>query len=326
MPVKNTSKFLDDCLDSIINQTYQNWELLAVDDTSSDNSFSILKAYADKDVRIKPFQNNGKGIIEALRLAYSKSSGEFITRMDSDDIMTLDKLSIMSTNLTDKGEGNIAVGLVQYFSDAELGDGFKNYEIWLNGLTLKGTNFTEIYKECVIPSPCWMVYRNDFEKCDALRPNTYPEDYDLTFRFYINGLKPIPCNTILHHWRDYATRTSRTDEHYADNTFIPIKTEYFINQEYDKSKNLVIWGAGRKGKALAKILIEKNIEFKWICDNPKKIGKHIYDKEMLAINALENIENTQSIVTVANTEAQEEIKNHFVKLNQKAMKDYFFFC
>ena len=326
MPVKNTSKFLDDCLDSIINQTYQNWELLAVDDASSDNSFSILKAYADKDVRIKPFQNNGKGIIEALRLAYSKSSGELISRMDSDDIMTLDKLSIMSTNLADKGEGNIAVGLVQYFSDAELGDGFKNYEIWLNGLTLKGTNFTEIYKECVIPSPCWMVYRNDFEKCDALRPNTYPEDYDLTFRFYINGLKPIPCNTILHHWRDYATRTSRTDEHYADNTFITIKTEYFINQEYDKSKNLVIWGAGRKGKALAKILIEKNIEFKWICDNPKKIGKHIYDKEMLAINALENIENTQSIVTVANTEAQEEIKNHFVKLNQKAMKDYFFFC
>ena len=171
-----------------------------------------------------------------------------------------------------------------------------------------------------------MVFRSDFEKCEALRPNTYPEDYDLTFRFYINGLKPIPCNEVLHHWRDYATRTSRTDENYADNTFITIKAAYFITQEYDKSKNLVIWGAGRKGKALAQILIEKNIEFQWVCDNPKKIGKHIYDKEMLAFSELANIENSQSIVTVANSNAKNEITAHFKKLNQVPMKDYFFFC
>ena len=50
-------------------------------------------------------------------------------------------------------------------------------------------------------------------------PNDYPEDYDLAFRFYEVGLKPISCNTILHHWRDYATRTSRTHKHYADHTF-----------------------------------------------------------------------------------------------------------
>ena len=326
MPVKNTAQFLEQCLDSIVNQTYQNWELLAVDDGSSDNSFSILEVYSNNDSRIKPFRNNGKGIIEALRLAYAKSSGELISRMDSDDMMTLDKISIMSSSLIDKGEDHLAVGLVQYFSEAELGEGFKNYEQWLNGLTINGSNFSEIYKECVIPSPCWMVYRTDFEKCDALRPNIYPEDYDLTFRFYINGLKPIPCNTILHHWRDYPTRTSRTDENYADNTFITIKAEYFIKQEYDTSKNLVVWGAGRKGKALAKILIEKNIEFQWVCDNPKKIGKHIYDKKMLAFSELENIENTQSIVTVANPDAKNEITAHLKRLNQKAMKDYFFFC
>jgi glycosyltransferase involved in cell wall biosynthesis len=326
MPVKNTAQFLEQCLDSIVHQSYQNWELLAVDDGSSDNSFSILESYQNKDSRIKPFRNDGKGIIDALRLAYSKSSGEFITRMDSDDMMSLDKLTVMSSNLIDKGEKHLAVGLVQYFSENELGDGFKNYEQWLNGLTLKGNNFSEIYKECVIPSPCWMVYRNDFEKCDALRPTIYPEDYDLTFRFYINGLKPIACDKVLHHWRDYATRASRTDDNYADNTFITIKADYFLKLEYDNSKNLVVWGAGRKGKALAKILIDKEIPFQWICDNPKKIGKHIYDKEMLGFNELANIKNAQSIVTVANQTAQLEIKKHFETLGQKAMKDYFFFC
>lgn len=326
MPVKNTAQFLEQCLSSIVNQTYQNWELLAVDDGSSDESLNILKSYAQKDKRLQVFSNKGTGIIEALRLAYSKSTGTLITRMDSDDIMTLDKLDVLSINLLAKGEGNIAVGLVEYFSENDLGEGFKNYQNWLNSLIVNGTNFSEIYKECVIPSPCWMVYRNDFEKCDALRPNRYPEDYDLTFRFYINGLKPIACNKTLHRWRDYATRTSRTDDNYADNTFITIKADYFLSEEYDNSKNLVVWGAGRKGKALAQILIQKNIDFYWICDNPKKIGKHIYDKEMLAVEALENIENTQSIVTVANPTAQEEIKKHFSKLNQKGMKDYFFFC
>ena len=99
-----------------------------------------------------------------------------------------------------------------------------------------------------------------------MRPNRYPEDYDLAFRFYINGLKPIPCDRVLHHWRDYTTRTSRTDDNYADNTFIAIKTDYFINQEYDQTKNLVVWGAGRKGKSLAQIFIKHHIDFYWICD------------------------------------------------------------
>jgi len=326
MPVKNTAQFLNECIDSILNQTYENWELLAVDDDSTDDSFKILTEYSEKDNRIKAFKNNESGIIDALRLAYSKSSGEFISRMDSDDIMTEDKLAVLSTNLLNAGQGNIATGLVQYFSEKELGDGFKNYENWLNSLTAKGTNFNEIYKECVIPSPCWMAYREDLEKCDAFNPNHYPEDYDLVFRFYLNGLKVIPCDKILHHWRDYATRTSRTDENYADNTFIKIKAHYFLTLDYNQNKNLVLWGAGRKGKALAQILIKKEIKFHWICDNPKKIGKHIYDKKMLAVNALENIENPQSIVTVANPIAQEEIKSYFEKLNQITMRDYFFFC
>jgi glycosyltransferase involved in cell wall biosynthesis len=326
MPVKNTALFLEQCLDSILGQTYQSWELLIVDDGSSDDSFTILTSYSKKDCRVKVFKNDGVGIIEALRLAYSKSSGELITRMDSDDVMTLNKLEVLSSNLIHEGAGNIAVGLVKYFSEKELGEGFKRYEDWLNGLITKGNCFEEVYKECVIPSPCWMVYRSDFEKCDALRPNRYPEDYDLTFRFYSNGLKPIPCTQVLHHWRDYATRTSRTDANYADNTFMTIKATYFLSQEYDASKNLVIWGAGGKGKALAQLFIARGIVFHWICDNPKKIGKHIYEQEMLAISALESIENTQSIVTVANVNAQEEIKSYFEQLNQKAMKDYYFFC
>ena len=326
MPVKNTAPFLNECLDSIINQSETDFELIAIDDHSTDESHSILNEYSIKDKRVKVFKNLGIGIIEALRLAYSKSSGNYISRMDADDVMSLDKLAVLKYNLIAFGSGHIASGKVKYFSATPLGAGFKNYELWLNSLIEKGTNFEGIYKECVIPSPCWMVYREDLEKCQAFYPDKYPEDYDLAFRFYKEGLKAIACSKVLHHWRDYATRTSRTHVHYADHTFLDIKMNYFLELDRDTTKKLVVWGAGDKGKKVAKILIAKNIKFTWICDNPKKISKDIYGQILYPLTALDTIENSQSIITVANLKAQIEIKLHFEERNLILNKDYFFFC
>lgn len=326
MPVKNTSMYLKECLDSIRNQTNKNWELLAVDDGSTDDSFQVLTAYSIKDKRIKVFKNNGNGIISALQLGYSKSLGQFITRMDSDDIMATEKLSEMTNQLIENGIGNIALGLVNYFSENGIGEGFSKYEQWLNGLISKGESFNEIYKECVIPSPCWMMYREDFEKCGGFNSEIYPEDYDLAFRFYENKLKCIPSEKVLHHWRDYSTRTSRTHEHYADSSFIEIKLHHFLKLDYDANKPLVVWGAGKKGKLTAELLMKKNIHFYWICDNPKKIGKDIYNQKLLSFTALENIENSQSIITVASPQAQKEIVTYFKERNYLPRVDYFFFC
>ena len=325
-PFKNTSQYLKECIDSIINQSYTNWELLIVDDHSIDESYDIVFAFAEIDKRIKLIKNSGHGIIEALRLAYSESSGTYITRMDSDDIMHRDKLSIMLNDLQTHGKKHIALGLVNYFSEAGIGDGYAKYESWLNSLTLKGQNYSEIYKECVIPSPCWMLHREDFEICEAFYPNRYPEDYDLAFRFCKHDIKCIPSTAVLHYWRDYSTRASRTDEHYAENHFLELKVDYFLELNYNPSRQLTIWGAGQKGKKVAKLLKEKKIPFIWICDNPKKIGKHIYDELLYSFEHLNSLDNPQSIVSVANNEAQLEIKAYFKMQSMKAMIDYFFFC
>jgi len=326
IPFKNTSKYLKECLDSIINQTYTNWELLIIDDGSTDDSYSIVSLYSNKDSRIKLYKNDGSGIIDALNLAFQNSSGVFVTRMDSDDIMTPNKLEVMVNSLNRYEKGHIALGLVSYFSKDGISDGFAKYEQWLNKLTKKGENYSEIYKECVVPSPCWMTFREDLIKCEAFLPNRYPEDYDLAFRFYKYGIKCIPNNDILHHWRDYPIRTSRTHEHYAQNHFIDLKLNYFLELNYDASRPLVIWGAGLKGKTVAKKLVEKNIPFHWICDNPKKINKHIYNQKLKAFIFLEDLNNPQSIITVANVQAQKEIKSYLHDQKMKSMTDYFFFC
>ncbi len=326
MPYRNTSSFLRECLESIIAQSEENWELLAVNDHSTDNSEAILEEFSTKDHRIKYYSNEGRGIIPALRTAYAKSKGEFITRMDSDDIMLPDKLKVLHSLLNKAGPGNIAVGMVNYFSSRGISNGYARYEKWINGLTKKGINYQEIYKECVIPSPCWMVFREDLDKSGAFKPNRYPEDYDLTFRFYQNSLNCIACDKVLHKWRDYDTRTSRTSEHYAQQYFLDIKLHYFLKLNHDPTRDLVIWGAGNKGKTIAKNLKRENITFYWLCDNPNKIDKQIYGVKMRHFEYLKKLHKPQSIITVANARAQKMISDYLKKLEQKSMLDYFFFC
>jgi len=326
IPFKNTAHFLPECLDSILGQTYREWEVLAVNDHSTDTSFELVSEYAKHDKRIQVFQNKGSGIIPALQTAYAQIHGGFITRMDSDDIMKANRLEVMVKSLEKYGKGHLAVGQVNYFSDRGISDGYNRYEKWLNELTAQGNNYDEIYKECVIPSPCWMSYRSDFEVCQDFSPNRYPEDYDLTFRFYEKGLKIIPCNQVLHLWRDYDTRTSRTHEHYAQNYFLDIKMHYFLKLDHDPLRPLVVWGAGFKGKTIANKLIKRDIEFTWLCDNPNKINKKIYGQAMHHFSVLETLENPQSIITVANGQAQKEIKAYLNKLGQVSMNDFFFFC
>ena len=325
-PFKNTAAFLDEMLTSVLNQTYQNWELLIVDDHSTDNSFDLVNSYAANDSRIKLFTNPHSGIITALREAYLRSTGVFITRMDSDDMMSSNKLESMVSDLNNSGTGNVALGLVKYFSANGIGEGFKNYENWLNDLTRLGENYQDLYKECVIPSPCWMVYREDFEMVGGFESDQYPEDYDLVFRFFQNGLKCIPSQKVLHHWRDYSTRASRTDKNYADNTFMDLKLAYFLKLHRIEAKPLVVWGAGAKGKTIAKVLSDNDVPFHWVCDNPKKIGKEIYGKIMLGFHVIDELENAQNIITVANQNAQKQIKQFFDKRGKQSMVDYFFFC
>ena len=326
IPFKNTANYLEECLESILKQTFTRWEVLIVDDRSTDDSRSVVQRYIDQDSRIHLLNNQGKGIIEALRTAFNNAKGTLITRMDSDDIMMENKLMKLQKSLQKYGRGHLAIGKIRYFSKTGIGDGYKRYQDWLNSLTTNGANFDEIYKECVIPSPCWMVYKKDFEICGGFESSTYPEDYDLAFRFFKHGLKCIPTNEVLHLWRDYPSRTSRTDFNYAENSFLELKVKYFLELSYKSNRRLVIWGAGSKGKKIAKLLIDKKLSFDWICNNPNKIGKQIYNQTLKSFEDLRLLKNPQYIISVANCNDQINIKKKLNSLNMSSMNHYFFFC
>ena len=325
MPVKNAGLYLKECLDSILTQTYADWELVSIDDHSEDSSYQILKDYESKDDRIKCLRNNDNGIIPALRLAYQNSSGKYITRMDADDIMTSNKLELLFEQLDQHGKGTLAVGLVKYISTTELGEGYKSYEKWLNNLSIEKLNFDWIYKECVIPSPAWMLHRDDLDRCGAFNHDTYPEDYDLAFRMRAANLKVQPTSQVVHYWRDHPERSSRTDDNYRDNSFLKLKVHHFLKTDYRPSIQLILWGCGKKGKKVARLLIEAEIAFKWVSNNPKKIGHDIYGKIIESDQTLPEIEWKQVIIAIA-----EEINLSLVMkeltIVTNAPPYLFFFC
>lgn len=85
IPVYNVEKYLKNCLDSVINQTYKNIEIILVDDGSTDNSGKICDEYAQKDLRIKVIHKENGGLSDARNVGIEQSIGKYITFIDSDD-------------------------------------------------------------------------------------------------------------------------------------------------------------------------------------------------------------------------------------------------
>ena len=95
VPIYNVEKYLRQCLDSIMNQTYQNFECLLINDGSPDNSANICREYVDKDSRFKYFEKENGGVSSARNLGIEYSKGEYITFIDSDDWVDSDYLELL---------------------------------------------------------------------------------------------------------------------------------------------------------------------------------------------------------------------------------------
>lgn len=326
LPIFNEERYLVECLDSILAQRYTDWELLAIDDLSTDSTPQILQDYQQRDARIRPFRNPQKGVIPALRLALEQSTGALITRMDADDIMAPAKLELMFKQLVAHGPGHLSTGLVEYFADAQLGQGYARYGEWINKVNREGRQWEEIYRDCPIPAPCWLVYKEDLLRAGAFEPDIKPEDYDLIFRFRRIGLKPLTVPEVLLYWRDHEDRTTRMNEEYDIQKYFRVKLPWFLELDHDPNRQLVLWGAGPRGKTFATMLNEAKVKFRWVCDNPKKWGQQIYGVKMEAESSLREFGPMQIIISVASPIDQIAIKTFLDELELRAGEDYFWFC
>lgn len=95
MPIYNSEKYVSEAIESVCNQSYKNWELLIVNDGSTDQSSKIIDDYAKKDSRIKVFHRSNEGVSMARNYALDKCNGNYSTFIDSDDVYHPERLKKM---------------------------------------------------------------------------------------------------------------------------------------------------------------------------------------------------------------------------------------
>ena len=94
-PMYNAQKYIADTMDSVLAQTYQNWEMIIMDDCSTDGGPDIVKEYSAKDSRIRYFRNErNQGVSKTRNAAMQKASGRYLAFLDSDDLWDADKLNV----------------------------------------------------------------------------------------------------------------------------------------------------------------------------------------------------------------------------------------
>lgn len=256
MPVKNAGPWLEECLQSIQKQSFVNWELIAVNDGSKDNSIEILIDFSSRDVRIQVLENPGSGIVDALSQALSKSTGTFISRMDADDVMPAEKLQLFYDAIQ-KQPGAIVTGKVKYFAKAEVSKGYLEYEHWLNERCEANDHWLWIYRECVIASANWLAPKEavTFDK------DVYPEDYHLVLKWYAEQRQVVSVCEVTHLWREHPKRTSRNSKHYQQDVFFELKLQRFLETDRDENRSLMVMGKNQKAKLIQRFLKKRNIEY-----------------------------------------------------------------
>lgn len=254
-PMKNADAWIEDCILSIQSQSFENWELIIIDDFSEDNSYHIVNRYQYLDSRIKLLRNQKPGIINALRKAFSISSGEYIHRMDADDLMPENKLKTL-LSIARQNKQTVATGRVIYFSENKISEGYINYQNWLNERCTAGDHWCWIYRECVIASANWITHRDNI----SFENDVYPEDYALVFDWYKKGLTVTATDKVTHSWREHLARTSRRSENYGQKAFFAMKVNQFIKNELNHDRSIHLIGRNQKQKLCQEICLLNGIE------------------------------------------------------------------
>ena len=237
VPVYNVEKYLNNCVESIVNQTYKDLEIILVDDGSPDNCPAMCDEWAKKDKRIKVIHKQNGGLSSARNAGLETATGEFVAFVDSDDSIDINMYEIMENMFSD--DIDIVMCGYQKINSSE--------EIVSCGNTLiekKKLSISELYDDIFghLNNASWnKLYRASI--IDNIRfPNGIVHGEDLIFNLHYlrhccNGVK---CNGEFYHY--FSRENSITKSKFSENKFLEIKAkdisrEIILNECPAQSKN-----------------------------------------------------------------------------------------
>ena len=205
MPIYNTAPFLREAVDSMLSQTFTDFELIALNDCSPDNAEEILNGYSDpRIVRYRGEKN--VGLSNILNVGMEMARGRYIARMDSDDISLPNRLQVQVDYLEHHPKIDLASVGMQLF-------GAKN-EVWIRDPNPENVKINALFFSPVLhASSMWR--KESFEKNGLrFRQEMVPaEDYDMWTRALVHGLKLVNMPEVLYQYRIYPSQaTGQTDK------------------------------------------------------------------------------------------------------------------
>lgn len=287
LPCYNASNTLEESLTSLSSQTFNDYEIVAVDDGSSDTTLEILQDWSARDRRIKVLSSLHRGIVHALNKGLQRCCSPLVARMDADDRCHPERLARQYKYLDSHPGVSLVSCQVAGFPQNHVRKGFQIYIEWLNGLITHEDICREIFIESPIPHPSVM-----FRRADVLRVGTYSdkgwaEDYDLWLRMYLKGMRFAKLPERLLEWRERTDRLTRSDSRYSLENFLRAKAFYLSEGPLKGMDAVFVWGAGMIGRRLSKHLLRNNNPLVAFIDVDKaKIGRTLRELPIISPEAL----------------------------------------
>ncbi len=277
LPVRNEERFLPAALDSMFRQTFSSWELVAVDDGSTDATPAILAEAALGDRRVRVIQSPGRGLVPALNAGLAVCRAPLVARMDGDDISHPRRLEKQAALL----DTNPAIGLVacafRGFPRHGVGTGMLAYEAWQNTLVSHDRIVRDIFVESPFVHPSVMFRKDAVLSVGGYRRMDWAEDYDLWLRLAAAGVLFARLKQSLFFWRERPERATRTLPEYTAEAFRACKVHHLQEGFLKGTKEVVLAGAGLEGRAWRRDLSRAGIAVSlWVDVDPRKIGRTLH--------------------------------------------------
>ena len=323
LPVRDGAAYLAEAIASLGAQTLGDFEVVAVDDGSTDESADLLASWAAQDARVRVLSQSAEGIVAALERARAHARGAFLARMDADDVSLPERFALQLEAM-DANPSLTACGThVRYFPEEAVQGGARRYEAWMNGSSTPEQVAREIFVECPLAHPTFFLRADAVEAVGGYRSVGWPEDYDLILRLWAGGGALAKVPQVLLHWRESPGRLSRTDPVYALDAFRACKVHYLRETLLSDGRGSVIWGAGPVGKALARALLDAGTEVKAFVEvAPRKIGQTVYGAPVVDTAAGLSLRGSLHLGAVGQVGARETILGLLRGAGMEELKDF----
>ena len=208
VPIYNSENYLRHCLDSIQNQTYQNFECLLINDGSLDNSADICREYVEKDSRFRYFEKEKGGVSSARNLGIERSKGEYITFIDSDDWVDSEYLEVLYRALIEE-QADIAISTYKQFN---MDDNCYYVHSYQRGYEKRIFEKYQLIEELPVLERYDQSYGLTFGKIISkkalgiIRFNEYTtlcEDMEFWYKLYLISDKIVYVNKDTYNYRKY---------------------------------------------------------------------------------------------------------------------------